>query len=202
MPPPDPPASTPWHIAIDFDGVLFDQAQHVRTRFQTIHGIQLGPPNEWPWDLTQHPLVEQAGLTQEDTWQIFHAIHNDPTLHDADPLDPHAIPVLEQLTEAGHRVDIVTARSKESRAPTRTFLDRNQIPHRDLVMGARTKTGYDILIDDLPQHVQKAADHGALALLMDQPYNQAYPADTNPYRVDGFQHVAQLLDAAPASKTP
>lgn len=181
-------------VAIDFDGVLFDQSPHVRDTFQDVHGIDPGPAETWPANLTEHPPIRDAGLDHEDTWEVFRAVHNDPDRHREDPLDPHAADVLASLIEAGHTVDVVTARSIESKEPTRDFLDRNGIPHHELVMDDHEKTSYDVLVDDLPQHVERAAQAGSLGLLRDQPYNRAYEADGNPRRVAGFLDVADLFD--------
>lgn len=183
----------PWHVAVDFDGVLFDQARHVREGFVEVHGIDLGPVETWPSDLTEHPPVREAGLDENDTWEVFHRVHNDPAAHETDPMDADARRVLADLLDAGHRVDIVTARDPASRANTEAFLERNELPHRELVMGAREKTGYDVLVDDLPVHVRRAAGDDTLGLLMDQPYNRAYEADGNPRRVADWAAVERVL---------
>jgi uncharacterized HAD superfamily protein len=180
-------------IAVDFDGVLFPQSRHVRELFQEVHGIDPGPAERWPWELTEHPPIKDEGLTKEDTWEVFHAVHTDLDRHEEDLLDPHAADVLAALQEAGHRVEIVTARDPESREPTRFFLDRNGIPHDRLVMGDNEKTGWDVLVDDLPPHVERAAANGALGLLHDQPYNRAYESDGNPRRLADFRELAELF---------
>jgi len=184
----------PLRIGVDVDGVLFDQNTHVRQQFREIHGIEVGPVESWPADLTEHPPISEAGLDEDDTWEVFHAVHNDPELHRTEPLDADAVRVMGRLLEDDHRVDVVTARSAESREVTRTFLQRNDIPHDKLVMGAQDKSGWDVLVDDLPVHVARAAEDGALALLMDQPYNRAFEADGNPRRVASWADVAGVLD--------
>lgn len=183
-------------IAVDFDGVLFDQARHIREVFQQVHGIDPGPVDTWPWELSEHEPIQQAGLTSADTWKVFHAVHDDMDRHRADPLDPQAVDVLARLSEAGHTVEIVTARNPESRETTRYFLDRNDIPHDRLIMGDNEKVGWDVLIDDLPHHVERVANDGALGLLHDQPYNRGYAATANPRRVADFDEIGAILDGA------
>jgi uncharacterized HAD superfamily protein len=183
----------PLEVAIDFDGVLFEQAPHVREKFSSIHGIDVGPAEQWPADLLEHPPIREAGLDADDTWEVFHAVHTDHDLHESSPRDEHACRVLTTLEEAGHRVDVVTARSGESREQTRSFLERNEVPHTELVMDDQEKTGHDILLDDLPRHVDRAAKAGSLALLMDQPYNRAYEANANPRRVGGFAELEEIV---------
>lgn len=197
MPPADPHELAPGEdltIAVDFDGVLFDQSPHVRDAFQQVFDVDPGPADTWPANLTEHPPIREAGLDHEDTWTVFREVHTDLDRHREDPLDPHAGRVLQQFVDLGHRVEIVTARGTESRESTRFFLDRNEIPHHELVMDDHEKTGYDVLVDDLPQHVDRAAQHGSLALLRDQPYNRAYEADGNPRRVADFDQVASVVD--------
>lgn len=182
-------------IAVDFDGVLFDQSRHVREAFQDVHGVDPGPVEEWPWQLTEHPPIRDAGLDSEDTWTVFAAVHNDRERHREDPLDPRSVDVLARLREAGHTVEVVTARDPESREPTEFFLSRNAIPHDRLVMGDNVKTGWDVLLDDLPPHVERVAEDGSLGLLHDQPYNRAYETDGNPRRVAGFDELAAMFGA-------
>jgi hypothetical protein len=180
-------------IAVDFDGVLFDQSRHVREVFQEVHDLDPGPAEDWPWRLTDHPPIREAGLDSNDTWTVFDAVHNDTDRHREPPLDPRTVDVLGRLREAGHTVEIVTARDPASREPTEFFLDRNDIPHDRLVMGDNTKTGWDVLLDDLPPHVERVAQDGALGLLHDQPYNRAYETDGNPRRVAGFHELEAML---------
>jgi len=180
-------------IAVDFDGVLFEQSRHVRALFQEVHGIDPGPVDEWPCELTEHPPIKDEGLTKEDTWEVFHAVHNDIERHRDDPLDPDTTTVLAELRAAGHEVEIVTARDPVSREPTRFFLERNEIPHDRLVMGDNAKTGWDVLVDDLPPHVERVAADGSLGLLHDQPYNRAYETDGNPRRVASFEELGALF---------
>ena len=56
-------------------------------------------------------------------------------------------------------------------------------------MGAATKTGYDVLVDDAPHNVLMAAADGGMALLMDHPYNRDVPTKRNPVRVRSWRDV-------------
>lgn len=181
-------------IAVDFDGVLFDQAPHVREAFRELFGIDIGPVDTWPANLSAHEPIQDHALTDEDIWAAFHAVHTQPDIHRSNLIDAHACQVLDRLRATGHEVLIVTARRLEARETTELFLEHHGIPHDGVVMGARRKLGYDVLLDDLPHHVTRAADDGSLGLLMDQPYNRGFATDGNPMRVHGWRHVRRVLD--------
>jgi uncharacterized HAD superfamily protein len=82
------------------------------------------------------------------------------------------------------------------------FLAHHGIPHHDLHMGVRIKTGWDVLIDDAPHNVLIAAADGTRALLMDHPYNRDIPAHTNPLRVHDWMEVQAAVAALSASPVP
>jgi 5'(3')-deoxyribonucleotidase len=63
-------------------------------------------------------------------------------------------------------------------------------------MGARTKTGYDVLVDDAPHNVLMAAADGGMAILMDHPYNRDVPTKRNPYRARSWRDVERLVACA------
>jgi 5'(3')-deoxyribonucleotidase len=180
-------------IAVDFDGVLFDHVPHVLRGFRDRHGIDLTDENLQYWDFQNYDAVQASDLTEECVRALLDRIETDPALHSRPPKDPRAARVIAGWVQAGHRVDVVTARGEISREVTERFLQVNGIPHEQLVMEAGTKTGYDVLVDDAPHNVHAAADDGSLALLMDQPYNQDVRAVSNPARVQDWLDVSRAV---------
>ncbi|MDX1612190.1 MAG: hypothetical protein R3185_07455, partial [Candidatus Thermoplasmatota archaeon] len=78
-------------IGIDFDGVLFDQVPHIIQGFRSLHGVDLHPVDTWHWQLSEHPEIQAAGLTDEEVWDVFRQLEVDHEIHQEGPLDPHAI---------------------------------------------------------------------------------------------------------------
>lgn len=186
-------------LAVDFDGVLFDQVPHIIRGFQEIHGVDISPVESWQWNLAEHPAVRQAGLTEDEVWQVFRELEVQEPIHRTEPLEPYALDVMAAWQEAGHVIHIVTSRPARARKTVRLFLEHNDVPHHDLHLGVHHKTRWDVLIDDLPINVERAVEAGRRALLFDQPYNRDHPADDNPLRVHGWEHVEGVVEEIVAS---
>ena len=157
--------------------------------FRDAHGIDLAQEGLRHWDFFQYRAVREKNLTWSCVRDVLTAIDTDAVLHDTDPRDPLAARVMARWIAEGHHVSVVTAREEASRSTTESFLARNGIPHHALVMEARIKTGYDVLVDDAPHNVLMAAADGGLALLMDHSYNRDVPTRRNPVRVRDWADV-------------
>lgn len=187
------PLESSLHIAVDFDGVLFDHIPYVLRGFRDAHGIDLAEEGLRYWDFFQYRAVREKGLTWRSVRDVLDDIETDPVLHRRPPRDPQAAEVMAAWVHAGHRVEVVTARGEQSREVTELFLERHDIPHHELVMEASRKLGYDLLIDDSPHNVLMAAADGSMSLLMDHPYNKDVPARSNPLRVRTWTDVEQAV---------
>ena len=164
--------------------------------FRDAHGIDLEEEGMRHWDYFQYRAVRERNLTWQCVRSVLSRIDNDPLLHEAPPRDPYARVVMARWRQRGHAVRVVTARTEESREVTAGFLERNRIPHDELVMGASRKTGHDVLVDDAPHNVLMAAADGGLALLMDHPYNRDVPTKRNPVRVKSWRDVELAVELA------
>lgn len=181
-------------IGVDFDGVLFDHVPYVLRGFRDRYGIDLAAEGMRYWDYFQYRAVQEADLSWWCVHKVLREIETDMVLHQEPPRDEAAAGIMKQWMHDGHRVEVVTARHPESEAATLNFLEHNGIPHDRLVMGARIKTGYDVLIDDAPHNVLTAAAAGSLALLMDHPYNRDVPTHRNPVRVKSWREVEKRVE--------
>ena len=180
-------------IAVDFDGVLFDHVPYVLRGFRDRYGIDLAAEGMRHWDYYHYAQVRQADLPPSQIRRLLDDIECDEKLHQEPPRDPAAAQVMDSWRRQGFRVDIVTARSRNAEAATRLFLETHGIPHDGLVMEARIKTGWDVLVDDAPHNVLMAAADGTHALLMDHPYNRDVPTRGNPVRVHNWTDVGEMV---------
>lgn len=183
------------NIAVDLDGVLFDHVPYVLRGFRDAHGIDLQEEGLRYWDFFQYRAVREKNLTWGCVRAVLTRIDHDPLVHELPPRDPQAAAVMGRWRAAGHRVQVVTARESSCRDVTAGFLERHRIPHDALVMDARVKIGYDVLVDDAPHNVLMAAADGGLALLMDHPYNRDVPTRRNPQRVHDWLEVEAAVSA-------
>lgn len=188
-------------IAVDFDGVLFDHVPHLLRALRDAHNVDLLEEGLRHWDFMQYRCVKRAGLTFQDIKPLLEAIETNLPLHRAGLRDPAARRVIAAWKRAGHTVNIVTAREEVAREATAQFLSLNRVPYDRLIMDAKVKTGWDLLVDDAPHNVLAASAAGGQAFLMDHPYNQAVVCDGNPRRVHTWREVGAvfpLLARAPA----
>lgn len=183
-------------IAVDFDGVLFDHVPWVLRAFRDRHEIDLQEEGFRHWNYFQYRAVEQSQLTVGEVNQTLRQLETDATIHKAPLRDVHAIEVMNHWRDAGHTVDIVTARQPISKQVTLAFLNRHKVPYDGFRMGVALKTGYDLLIDDAPHNALMAAAAGGLALLMDHAYNRDVPCTTNPRRVHDWHEVEAEASSA------
>lgn len=176
-------------IAVDFDGVLFDHVPYLLRGFRDALGIDLEAEGLRYWDFFQYRAVRERNLSWNSVREVLQAIDNDCTLHLEPPRDDYARHVMGRWIDAGHEVNVVTAREETARESTELFLSTHDVPHHDLVMGASRKVGYDLLVDDAPHNVLMAAAAGGMAFLMDHPYNRDVPSHRNPLRVHHWREV-------------
>ncbi|HWG92275.1 MAG TPA: hypothetical protein VNZ52_15600 [Candidatus Thermoplasmatota archaeon] len=176
-------------IAVDFDGVLFNHVPHMLRALRDNHNVDLLDEGLRHWDFMAYRSVQEAGLTYQGIKTLLHAIETDLEIHDTDLRDETARHVMEAWREAGHEVYIVTARDSTSHDATKYFLERNDVPYDGIVMDAKVKTGYDLLVDDAPHNVLAASGAGGLAFLMDHPYNRGVRTGMNPRRVRTWSEV-------------
>lgn len=189
-------------IAVDFDGVLFDHVPYILRGFRDRYGIDLNAEGFRHWDFYRYKAVQDADLPPSKVYGLMRDIETDPLLHSEPPRDRLAAAVMAKWRADGHQVDVVTARGPHAEAATRHFLQVHGIPHDNLVMAQRLKTGWDILVDDAPHNVLMAAADGSFAILMDHPYNRDVPAHTNPVRVRDWQEVAERVEERLATGIP
>jgi uncharacterized HAD superfamily protein len=180
---------TKLRIAVDFDGVLFDHVPYILRGFRDRHGIDLAAEGLRHWDFYHYQGVRDADLPPSKVHALLRDIETDLALHREPPRDPRAAATMASWMEQGHTVEVVTARAEHAREATREFLRHHGIPHHRLVLGARLKTGWDVLVDDAPHNVLTAAAAGSRAILMDHPYNRDVPTRTNPVRVRDWAEV-------------
>ncbi len=185
----------PKRIAVDFDGVLFDHVPWVLRAFRDQHDIDLNDEGFRYWEYYQYKAVEDAGLTVGEVKSLLRNLETDEIIHKSPLREPHSRDVMQAWSDAGHTVDIVTARKPESKQVTLAFLHRHRVPFDNLRMDVRIKTGYDLLIDDAPHNVLMAAAAGGRALLIDHPYNRDVPCDINPTRVFDWDDVEREAES-------
>ena len=130
-------------------------------------------PNEWDWD-------KACGWNDQNGIDFF--IENGEELCLEAPIKQHVTEIINRLYSEGHRIIIITSRSKkELKDPYKTskiWLDKNGIKYHELIVEAKEKATLcvnkkiEVFIDDLPWYCEEVANKHIKVLMFDSPYNQ------------------------------
>ena len=154
-------------IAIDIDSTLhhyWDQLEEVaRRRF----GVEL-PYAEQLWHIDRL-RPEQVRACVEET-------HSDERILAAEPY-PGAVETVRAWKEAGHFIHITSHRHAQAHGATARWLERIGLPYDELYcsydkVSHCREIGIDLLIDDSPVNLVKAADAGIATATIAHPWNR------------------------------
>lgn len=167
----------------------------------------------YPWADTAHSLCEEAGITNGATitqwefwrdygceaqtvWNLLDAATHNGGLYDREPYDG-AAEALQQLTDAGHTVHLVTARGFLANGPlirqlTCAWLERWSIPHHTLTFAQDKRVvPVDHFIDDSLRNYDQLHQHGVSVYLLNRSHNHVTPCHRR--RVDSLQQFVQQV---------
>ena len=155
-------------IAIDIDSTLhhyWDLLDRIaRERF----GVALPYEEQRDWGITQ--------LEQHQLHECIQETHTEENILAADPY-PDAVATVRTWSEAGHWIHITSHRAIHTHDATARWLDRIGLPYDDLHCSYDKVTrcvelGIDVLIDDSPVNLARAADAGILGATLVHPWNE------------------------------
>jgi hypothetical protein len=96
---------------------------------------------------------------------------------------------LEALRAHGYHITIASHRSPEHTAPTEKWLQRHGLVYDELHLSHKKTDIYssstDVVVDDIPQFLERAVECGAKAVGLMFPWNEAY-------RRNGFRFYPSL----------
>jgi len=180
-------------LGVDLDGVC---AEHTLT-FRAIVAERLGV------DPASLPLERSWGF---DEWGFGpgdfedhhrYAVTERHMFRDLEPISD-AAEVLWRLSDAGIWIRIITHRlyvnwgHQAAVSDTVHWLDRNQIPYRDLCfLGAKPQVEANLYIDDSPTNITELRAAGNDVIIFDQPYNR----DVGGQRVASWSEAETLIMA-------
>jgi uncharacterized HAD superfamily protein len=154
-------------IAIDIDSTLHhywdDFAEAAKRRF----GVEL-PYDEQGWDIDR--------LRPEQVRACVAETHRDDRILAAEPY-PEAVETVRAWHNAGHFIHITSHRRAEAHEATAEWLERIGLPYDELYCSDDKITrcreiGIELLIDDSPVNLVKAADAGIATATLTHPWNR------------------------------
>ncbi len=183
------------HIGVDFDDVLFPYHHHLKLRLKKRYGVDLLDRHITTFFYELLPEFQRRGIDRDAIWKEVQAAWTEAGSHDAaDLLDGDAARVLADLHRR-HKVTIVTLRSPDARPRVQRFLKRHKIPYHQLWMGRADKSGFDVLVDDFPQHAIENAASGGHSLLFTIDENSTFDESRHPriLRVHSWNEVEERV---------
>jgi uncharacterized protein len=154
-------------IGIDIDSTLHHYWDQLREVVKRRHGVDLPYESQHDWHVTQLP--------QEQLFQCVLETHTEDFVMAAEPY-PGAVEVVTRWHEAGHFIHITSHRSTDAHAATTKWLDKIGLPYDELYcsydkVSRCVEIGIDVLIDDSPVNLERAADKGITAATIRHPWN-------------------------------
>jgi hypothetical protein len=155
-------------IAIDIDSTLHhywdDLAAVARRRF----GVELPYDEQHEWEI--------RALAPEQVRECVAETHSPPAILAAEPY-PGAVDVVSGWHRAGHFIHVTSHRTAAAHDATARWLERIGLPYDELYCSwdkvARCRElGIDVLIDDSPVNLLRAAAAGITPATLAHPWNR------------------------------
>jgi uncharacterized protein len=155
-------------IAIDIDSTLHHYWDLLDRIAQERFGVALPYEEQRTWGITQ--------LEQEQLHECIVETHSEDNILASDPY-PDAVRTVAGWSAAGHWIHITSHRATATHDATARWLDRIGLPYDDLHCSYDKVTrcvelGIDVLIDDSPVNLARAADAGILGATLIHPWNE------------------------------
>ncbi len=163
----------------EFSAAFYRELQKINPRFPD--------PRQW----TNYQIWE-GYCTEEDFFSVIHSIHHHQDSDDYRPY-PEALKFLSALKENGFHLILASHRVPTTRQPTERWLIRHALPYDELHLSLDKTVlfpGADVVVDDAPPILEKAARCGLLSTGLRFPWNEAYVG--NGFRL--FPNLNEVLD--------
>ena len=177
-------------IALDVDGVLADIIEVWINEYNKKHNTSISKEIIKNWD-----FWKELGVNQYEFYYQLSSCWSQ--WKDVPPMEQDIANAVDKLHSIG-KVDIVTARDKESTKHVINWLEYNRIKYNEYVPvpDGRDKADldYDVFIDDSPHNVVRMASKGRNVLLYDQPWNK-YVNDSKIIRISKLIEATDIISS-------
>jgi 5'(3')-deoxyribonucleotidase len=155
-------------IAIDIDSTLHPYWDQLEAIAERRYGVKLPYAEQRTWGITQLPEEQLRACVVET--------HEDRNILAAQPY-PGAVETVESWSRAGHWIHITSHRATTCHAATAEWLSKIGLPFDDLYCSydkvARcVELDVDVLVDDSPVNLERAAEEGILGATLIHPWNE------------------------------
>jgi len=155
-------------LAIDIDSTLHPYWDQLAEIAQRRYGIDLPYATQATWAIDR--------LTPEQLRTIIDETHSPDRVLAAEPY-PGAVEAITRWHEQGHYIHITSHRATDTHPHTAEWLEAIGLPHDDLYCSDDKITRcvelkIDVLIDDAPDNLRRAAEVGITAATLEHPWNR------------------------------
>ena len=155
-------------IALDIDSTLHHYWDLFQSIVRTRYGVDLPYEEQTAWGV--------ARLPQESLRAAVAETHSDENIAGAQPY-PDAVETVQAWHAQGHWIHVTSHRAEVCAPATGRWLDDVAIPYDDLHCSYDKVTrcvevGIDVLVDDSPVNLQRAAGEGILGATIRHPWNR------------------------------
>jgi uncharacterized protein len=177
-------------IAIDIDSTLHHYWDLLDRIAQERFGVELPYAEQKTWGITT--------LEDEQLVECVRETHTNQNILAAEPY-PDAVETVREWHAQGHWIHITSHRSTEARQATARWLERIGLPYDDLhcsydKVSRCVELGIDVLIDDSPVNLTRAADEGILGATIIHPWNEHLINGVNIVGADDWAGLKQKLE--------
>ena len=176
-------------IAIDIDSTLHHYWDQFEEAAKRRFGVAL-PYAEQGWDIDL--------LRPEQVRACVAETHRDDQILAAEPY-PDAVETVRAWHEAGHFIHITSHRRPAAHEATAAWLDRIGLPYDELYCSDDKITrcveiGIELLIDDSPVNLVKAADAGIATATIAHPWNRDVCEEEDVVCAEDWAALRRLLE--------
>jgi len=154
-------------IALDIDSTLHHYWDLLDEIAQRRYGVALPYAEQREWGITR--------LEHEELVACVRETHSDENIESAEPY-PGAVEVVRGWHDEGHWIHVTSHRAGSARQATERWLRRIGMPYDDLhcsydKVARCAQLGIDVLVDDSPVNLLRAADEGMVPATIVHPWN-------------------------------
>jgi uncharacterized HAD superfamily protein len=155
-------------IAIDIDSTLHHYWNVLSDAARRRFGVELPYEEQLDWGITRL-RADQLHLCIQET-------HCDAAILAGEPY-PGAVETVRAWHDAGHVIHVTSHRDPHAQAATARWLEQIGLPYHELYcahdkIAHCVNAGIELLIDDSPENLAKAIDHGIAVATIAHPWNR------------------------------
>jgi len=176
-------------IALDLDGVLADTMKLWLRLWNRRTGQDLSYEELSEWDFWRRLGLGEDEFMEmlNEAWRMWRSLP---------PTEPNLSEKVSRLRSLG-RIDIVTARSRETERYALMWLEAHRVPYDGYIWvrssRLKPKLDYDVFIDDSPLIVDGLIARGRMLLLYDRPWNRSVSEDRLVRRIRSLEEAYEVL---------